>query len=219
MPTKKTKSNQDARSRAVTRQRPKPKPGTAPAKSARGIVYQLKITLNDIRPPIWRRLLVKDSTLADLHDLTQTSLGWDDYHLHLFEIGDEQYGDPDQWKPDPWDEQEVANERKVKLSHLVKQGIKKFRYVYDLGDSWRHTIQVEKTQPAEPGVKYPRCIDGKRAGPPEDCGGPWGYADFVEAIQNPKHKRHEELSEWFGGGFDPEEFNLEAVNGDLQEVG
>ena len=85
-----------------------------------------------------------------------------------------------------------------------------------MGDNWDHTIQVEKMLAAEPGVRYPRCIAGKRACPPEDCGGPWGYGDFLDAIQNPKHERHEEMLEWVGGEFDPEAFDIEAVNEELR---
>jgi hypothetical protein len=179
------------------------------------LVYQLKITLQDIKPPIWRRVQVKDCSLADLHDIIQTCMGWDDYHLHEFDIRGDRYGDPEQWEDDFGDEMEVGNEGKVKLSRLVAQRVKKFEYVYDMGDNWGHTIQVEKALPAEAGVHYPRCIAGERACPPEDCGGPWGYGDFVDAIQDPRHKRHKELLEWVGGEFDPEAFDLGAVNEQL----
>ncbi len=178
---------------------------------ASGIVYQLKITLRDIKPPIWRRVQVKDCTLNQLHDIIQTCMGWDGYHLHAFEIGGEQYSEPD---PDGM--METEDERKVKLSQLVAGGIKKFTYTYDLGDNWDHVVQVEKTLEAEAGVRYPRCIAGKRACPPEDCGGPWGYPEFLEAIQNPRHERHEELLEWVGGEFDPEAFDPETVNEELR---
>jgi len=153
-----------------------------------------------------------------LHDIIQDVMGWEDYHLHEFEVGEERYGLPEQWEGG-WDDNDVASSRKVKLSQLAEQGVKKFRYQYDMGDSWWHTITIEKTLPAEAGVSYPRCVAGERAGPPEDCGGPWGYADFVDAIQNPRHERHEELLGWIGGKFDPEAFDLEAVNQELQEVG
>ncbi len=176
-----------------------------------GVVYQLKITLRDIKPPIWRRVQVKDCTLNQLHDLIQTCMGWDGYHLHAFEIGGEQYSEPD---PDGM--METEDERKVKLSQVVAGGIKKLTYTYDFGDNWDHVIQVEKTLEAEAGVRYPRCIAGKRACPPEDCGGPWGYAEFLEAIRDPKHERHEELLEWVGGEFDPEKFDIEAVNEELR---
>jgi hypothetical protein len=178
-------------------------------------VYQLKITLREIRPPVWRRVQVKDCTLANLHEVIQTCMGWDDYHLHEFDIGDERYGDPRQWQDDFGGDSDVGNEGKVKLSQIVAQGIKKFGYVYDMGDNWDHTIQVEKVLDTESGVRYPRCIEGKRACPPEDCGGPWGYGDFLEAIKNPKHERHEELLEWVGEEFDPEAFDIEAINEEL----
>jgi Plasmid pRiA4b ORF-3-like protein len=174
-------------------------------------VYQLKITLREIKPPVWRRVQVKDCTLTKLHDIIQTCMGWNGYHLHAFDIGGEQYSEPD---PDGM--MEAEDERKVKLSRVAAQGFKKFSYTYDFGDSWDHIIQVEKVQDAEAGVHYPHCIDGKRACPPEDCGGVWGYGDFLEAIQNPKHERHEEMLEWVGGEFDPEAFDIEAVNEELR---
>jgi hypothetical protein len=202
-------AKQPGRSRAVSKR--------SPAVSGRDSVYQVKITLNGIKPPIWRRVQVKDCTLAKLHDLIQTCMGWDDYHLHVFAIGGEQYGLPEQWKESGgWGEPEVGDSRKVKLSQLVAQGVQKFCYIYDMGDNWDHTIQIEKTLPAEAGVKYPRCIDGKRACPPEDCGGPWGYADLLEAIQDPKHPEYEDRMEWIGGGFDPEAFDLEQLNAELR---
>jgi hypothetical protein len=213
MASKKPKKSQSAQPRAVSKGRPKTK-ATSP--SAKGTVYQLKITLKDIRPPIWRRVLTRDCTLAKLHDIIQAVMGWDDYHLHEFEIGEQRYGDPVQWHSDFISaDPDVANEGKVKLSQLAGQGVKKFRYQYDMGDSWWHTIAVEKTLLAEAGVKYPRCVAGERACPPEDCGGPWGYGDLVDTIQNPKHKRHAELLEWIGGHFDPEAFDLEATNKEL----
>jgi Plasmid pRiA4b ORF-3-like protein len=177
---------------------------------APGVVYQLKITLKDIRPPVWRRVQLKDCTLARLNDVIQASVGWDGYHLHAFDIGGEEYGEPD---PDGM--LEYHNEAKTKLSQIVAAGHKKFTYTYDFGDSWDHVIEVEKTLPAEAGVRYPRCVAGKRACPPEDCGGPWGYAELLEVIRDPRHPEHEERLEWVGGEFDPEAFDLDAVNEDL----
>jgi hypothetical protein len=143
-------------------------------------------------------------------------MGWEDYHLHEFEIGDERFGNPLQWKGDFWGDSGVRDEGKVKLSRLAARGVKKFIYTYDMGDTWRHTVQIEKMVLAEAGVKYPRCVAGKRACPPEDCGGPWGYGDFVDAIQDPRHERHAELLEWAGGEFDTEAFDVETVNASLQ---
>jgi hypothetical protein len=172
-----------------------------------GGVYQLKITLKDVQPAVWRRVQLLDCSLADLHGGIQTAMGWDGDHLHEFEIARERYGEPD---PDGMTE--CRDEAKTKLSQIVARGTKKFTYTYDFGDNWEHTIQVEKTLPPEPGVHYPRCIAGERACPPEDCGGARGYEDFQEAIRNPNHPEHEEVSDWIGGEFDPEKFDMAAVN-------
>ena len=93
----------------------------------------------------------------------------------------------------------------------------KFVYEYDFGDGWQHAIKLEGTANAEPGIKYPRCTDGKRACPPEDVGGVWGYVEFLEAISDPEHERHEELMEW-AGEFDPDEFSVDDVNRDLRRI-
>ena len=175
------------------------------------LIYRLKITLRDVKPPVWRRVELKDCSLRRLHEIIQTCMGWSDSHLHSFQIGGEEYGEPD-----PMGELEFHNEGKMKLSQVAAQGYKKFSYTYDFGDNWEHTIQLEKTAAPEPGVHYPRCTDGKRACPPEDCGGPWGYQDFLEAIQKPGHPEHEDMLEWIGGEFDPEKFDLEAVNQELR---
>jgi hypothetical protein len=187
-------------------------------KSVASTVYQLKITLTEVKPPIWRRIEVKDCTLAELHEILQVSMGWQECHLHLFKIGSEHYGDPDQWPKEFADDVDTLNEGTAKLSQLLAKGVQKFLYTYDMGDCWEHTVRIEKTFPAEPGVKYPRCSGGQRACPPEDCGGAWGYGDFVEAIQDPKHEQHDELLEWVGGEFDPEEFDLEETDKALEQV-
>ena len=176
-------------------------------------VYQLKITLDGIDPPIWRRVQVEDSTLADLHAVIQVSMGWCNSHLHMFAIGGEQYTDPEMGG-DPYD----RSTHSESLAHLVDQGHRTFRYIYDFGDSWEHTIEVEEVLPPEPKAKYPRCLEGKRACPPEDCGGPWDYPEFLEAIQNPKHEEHEEMLEWVGGTFDPEEFDAAVVTKRMKRI-
>lgn len=173
-------------------------------------VYQLKITLRDIKPPIWRRVQVKDCSLDELSGIIQICMNWDGWHLHAFEIGGVQYSEPD---PDGM--METEHEGKVKLSRIAAAGHKKFTYTYDFGDNWRHTIQVEKMVPAEKGAHYPRCVADKRTAPPDDCGGPWGYVNFLEAIQNPEHRDHETMMEWIGGEFDPETVNMEEINAEL----
>lgn len=173
-------------------------------------VYQLKITLAHIKPPIWRRVETKDCSLARLHEIIQVSMGWYFSHLWSFNVGGVEYSEnlADM-------DLEMEDAGRIKLSQVVQSGTKKIKYVYDFGDSWEHVIQVEKVKDADPRSHYPRCIEGNRACPPEDCGGAWGYESFLEAVQNPKHPEHDELLEWVGGEFDPEAFDLEAVNGAL----
>jgi hypothetical protein len=175
-------------------------------------VYQFKITLEGIRPPIWRRILVpQDTTLDKLHFIIQKAMGWHDCHMHAFQVGYDTYGEPDP-------ELDMINEKRVKLSALALEAGDKFDYEYDFGDSWTHRILVEKVLPADEGAVYPVCIKGKRACPPEDCGGPWGYESFLEAISDPKHEDHDEMLEWIGEEFDPEEFDIEAVNKSLSKL-
>jgi hypothetical protein len=175
-------------------------------------IYQLKITLEEIRPPIWRRILVtEDITLGQLHHIIQTVMGWHDCHLHAFRIGGEIYGEADP-------ELNTISEKRVKLSALGLEAKAKFEYEYDFGDSWTHRIQVEKILPEGEGAAYPVCITGKRACPPEDCGGPWGYETFVDIASDPDHPEHVEMMEWLGGGFDPEDFDMEAVNKSLLKL-
>ena len=114
--------------------------------------------------------------------------------------------------------QPMVYERGVRLVDVIKGAKDRFVYEYDFGDSWTHQIVVEKIVPSEGGQRYPVCIAGARACPPEDCGGIWGYHDFLEAIANPNHDEHESMTEWIGGSFDPEAFNLELINQRLREV-
>lgn len=173
-------------------------------------VCQLKVMLIGSKPPIWRRILVADTTtLSQLHNILQIVMGWDDYHLHMFTINGQIYGDPE---GDEYGDLGTKNEARFKLNQLVSGEGLKFRYEYDFGDSWEHELIVEKILLAEKGVRYPLCIAGKRACPPEDVGGVWGYEDFLRAIANPKHPEHDEYLEWIDGGFDPERFDLEEVN-------
>ena len=175
-------------------------------------IYQIKVTLLGTRPPIWRRLLVPANlTLEQLHDVLQRAMGWDDSHMHDFRIGQKRYG-----RPDPDDRlmglPAMASERTARLSSVLGKAGAKAVYTYDFGDSWEHGIAVEKVLPREEGRAYPVCVDGKLHGPPEDCGGVPGFYDFLEAIADPEHERHEELKEWLGDDFDPEAFSVDEVN-------
>ncbi|HHY32978.1 MAG TPA: plasmid pRiA4b ORF-3 family protein [Firmicutes bacterium] len=177
-------------------------------------VYQLKVTLRGIRPPIWRRLLVPgDVTLADLHEILQVAMDWEDYHAWEFRVGRELFGIPD---PSGWVEFQDAAESR--LDEVVRQPKTKFQYIYDFGDNWVHDILVEKILPPEPGVDYPLCTGGKRAAPPEDCGGIFGYLEKLEIIQNPGHPEYEDSVEWLGESYDPEQFNPDLINERLRHL-
>ena len=177
-------------------------------------IYQIKVMLNDSKPPIWRRILVADTTtLAKLHDILQTVMGWTNSHLHHFIINEEFYGSPEY---DEFGDMGTKNETRFKLNQFVNRTGFKFRYEYDFCDSWLHDLVVEKILPAEKGKQYPVCLAGKRACPPEDVGGVWGYQDFLKTVSNPKHPEYAEMREWIGGDFDPERFNLNAINASLQ---
>ncbi len=178
-------------------------------------VYQFKVTLKYIRPPIWRRIQVlSDHTLGDLHLVLQVVMGWSNDHLHEFRIGQVSYGvqDPEMdWGGPDIDEDDVT------LDQVVTQKGARVHYQYDFGDSWDHEIQLEKILDVEPGRQYPACITGKRACPPEDIGGVWGYVRFLETMANPRDPEYKEMREWWGAdSFDPEAFDLEEVNARLR---
>lgn len=175
-------------------------------------IFQLNIQLADIRPPVWRRVLViGEIDLGELHDVIQTAFGWTNSHLHQFEIGTTRYGtlDPDSGMDD------VADESRAKLFRLAEEG-SRLSYTYDFGDNWDHHVTVEKVLDAQAGTRYPNCSAGRRACPPEDVGGPWGYGEFLAALNDPKHDEHEHWSESIGGGsFDPDAFDLVATDAAL----
>ena len=190
-------------------------PGMAASGSPTAKVQQLKVVLRGAEPPLWRRLHVPAGmTLAELHAVLQVAMGWEDCHLHQFEIAGVTYGidDGEGWGPAPKDE------RRARLDRVAPKGTR-FVYEYDFGDSWEHDIHVEDVLAAEKGKPYPICVAGERACPPEDCGGVWGYDDFLRALADPAHEDREELLEWVGEEFDPERFDLAAVNRALAPAG
>ena len=164
---------------------------------ARPQIYQLKIVLKGIKPPVWRRVLVSgDSTISFLHEIVQLAMGWYNCHLHQFLIRGKEYGvsyeggvhfadDPD----------------KIKLSDFQFRPQERFEYVYDFGDNWEHKISVEKILPADPAQTYPVCIGGRGECPPEDSGGPWGY-----------------MARRKGHGDDKNSFSAESVNCFLRDL-
>ncbi len=238
-------------------------------------IYQIKITLQYSKPPIWRRLHIRDDMPLDLlHRIIQIAMPWTDSHLHQFNVGGHYRGvtftdpqfqleghleheaakvkayldqigfDPRLWKEatESKESKDMASllagrfgsdrlpddfsfvflspmdERQAILRQIATRTGAKIDYEYDFGDSWWHEILLEKILPAEPGQIYPVCIKGKRAAPPDDSGGIYSYDSFVEAITNPRHPDHKELLSWYGGPFDPEAFDIDAVNGELRRL-
>ena len=177
-------------------------------------VYQIKVTLKGSKPPIWRRMQVaSDTTLVQLHRIVQRVMGWAGSHLYQFVIGNVAYGDPGMLG-----ELDAKDGRTVTLETIVRREKDKFLYEYDFGDSWEHELLVETRLPLEEGKRYPICLAGKRACPPEDCGGIWGYASFLEAIRDPEHPEHDEMLEWVGSEFDPDAFDLDEINRELPRL-
>ncbi len=175
-------------------------------------IYQMKVTLLGTNPPIWRRLLIPaDLTLEQLHSVLQAAMGWQDCHMHEFRIGSQRFG-----RPNPSERlfggSLTRSERTTGVSTVLGRVGAKALYTYDFGDGWEHGIVVEKLLAPESGQAYPQCVDGKRHGPPEDCGGLPGFYNLLEAISDPEHDQHEELTDWLGDQFDPEAFSVDEVN-------
>ena len=192
-------------------------------------IYQLKISVKGITPPIWRRVLMPaDVTFRALHETIQLALGWSDGHLHEFAT-EKRNGMYIEGKitdlktldgADPWGEP-PADERKVKLNERLSKAKDRLAYSYDFGDSWEHEILLEKILVRDKEIDYPVCIAGKRICPPEDCGGIGGYERMLFVLKNPKHPEHGEMLEWLGidraEDFDPEEFDVDTTNGLLRD--
>lgn len=173
-------------------------------------IYQLKVTLADSKPPIWRRILVaSDVDLGLFHNILQDVMGWTDSHLHQFIAAGIMYSTPDE--ADDF-EMDFKDESKYKLSQLLKKEKASLTYEYDFGDSWEHKIVLEKILPHDGSIETPSCIKGKRACPPEDCGGVWGYENLIAIIQDPKHPEYQDMREWLVEDFDPEHFDLNEIN-------
>ena len=180
------------------------------------LVYRLRIELLEIKPLIWRRLLVPaDIKLPKLHQCLQLTMGWTNSHLHQFKVGETHYGIPD---PE-WPELEMLDERRTRLCDLIGEAQREIGYEYDFGDSWEHRIVLEQAESPNAFMRYPLCTAGERACPPEDVGGVPGYGEFLKTIRDPEHEDYGQSLLWAGGGaFDPEGFDLNAVNRALRRV-
>ena len=198
--------------------KPKDKMGKEPmTKADSQALYQFKITLKDSKPPIWRRIQVADCTLDKLHEYIQTAMGWTNSHLHHFQIGEQLYGDPMLMEED-MEAMHYKDSTRTKISKILhKVGNRfSFSYEYDFGDGWEHEILFEGRPEKEPGKKYPLCLEGARACPPEDVGGIGGFYEYLEALADPKHERHQEYLKW-RGPFDAEMFDVEEATNEMRE--
>lgn len=187
--------------------------------SEKNKIFQFKITLNDSNPKIWRRIQVPTGyTFFDLHVAIQDAMGWTDTHLHGFRIAQKgglrsiiiQYPNPE----DDFDYGE-RDERKEHIADYFTKIAKQCVYEYDFGDGWCHTVLFEKEVSPEMKMAYPRCIAGKNACPPEDCGGVGGYEYLQSVLKNPKHPEHKDILAWLflekASDFDPSEFDMDEV--------
>ncbi len=175
-------------------------------------LYQFKITLKDLKPPIWRRIQVKDCTLDKLHEYIQTAMGWTNSHLHHFRINGTYYGDP--WLiEEDGGERGYVNSTVMRLNAIIPKSGQRFafEYEYDFGDSWEHEVLYEGCLRADPALQYPLCLEGERACPPEDVGGTSEYRKWAKVIANREHRKRKEYLDWVGGWFDPEEFDAELA--------
>ena len=185
-------------------------------------IYELRITLQEIRPPIWRLIQIPSTLrLCCLHDVLQAVMGWTDSHLHQFEKDGKYWGVPEHYEEVDID---IIDERRTKISAIMKAEGGSVLYVYDLGDDWRHEVVLEKILPGPHTTLRPVCLSGERHCPPEDVGGTPGYEEFLQVIFEPRHQEYEQSVRWAGGPsaltqvaerFQPEEFNVKAVNATL----
>jgi hypothetical protein len=185
--------------------------GTTARKQGRSeVIVQIKIKLLGVsKPPVWRRLqLPADTRLDHLHDIIIAAFGWENYHMHVFTSGAEEFGEPDP-------ELAFNDERRVTLGELIGGIGDRLRYTYDFGDNWEHEIAVEDLLDTDPDTHYPVLVAAKGACPPEDCGGPWGYADLKEILADSSHEQHQEMLEWLGldnsSAFDPNAVTIDQL--------
>ena len=179
-------------------------------------VFQLRLRLEGTNPVVWRRLLVPGQVfLPTLHSIFQEAMGWRDSHLHQLRVGDSLYGmHVEDWEEIDEDEVDEAEVSVFDAFHDERRGV----YDYDFGDSWHHEVIVESEWSIPKPLKHAVCVDGENRCPPEDVGGVHGYREFLAAIADPAHDEHESWLTWAGGSFDPEAFDVAAVNAALQRL-
>lgn len=183
------------------------------------VIFQFKIELKGLRPPVWRRFLVGSNiTFYQFHNIIQNVMGWENYHIYQFVLGRNSYILDSEDDADGFFGVDIQRSNVLKLSDIFKNEKQKIEYEYDFGDGWEHRITLEKIVEKENNVNYPICIAGKRNCPPEDIGGIGGYQYFLEVIKNPENGDYEEMIQYSGDDFDPEEFDIEFINEILEDV-
>lgn len=181
-------------------------------------VYQIKITIEESKPAIWRRVLVSpEELLYDLHYVIQAVVGWEDSHQHQF-IKDKKYYIEKQEGDEEWDDTNCVDYNEMTIRDLLKKESDKMRYEYDFGDGWMHEVLLEKIIEADDKGEYPICIDGEQNCPPEDCGGMPGYYHLLDVLTKKDHAEYDETVEWLGDDFDQAFFSVDESNEVLREV-
>ncbi len=169
----------------------------------------IHIALQSIKPAIWRRFVIRDDfSLFELHEIIQDVMGWTNSHLFSFVIKKTEYTDEETIM-------ELGRGKSAETVSVRSLNLKKgdaFTYIYDFGDDWCHELKIESVSTPEPETLYPVCLEGARSCPPEDCGGPFGYDDLLNILNDPDHDEHESMKEWAGPDFDSEEFDVELTN-------
>ncbi|MBB3319042.1 MULTISPECIES: plasmid pRiA4b ORF-3 family protein [unclassified Rhizobium] len=179
-------------------------------------IARLHIQLNDLEPPIWRRVEVPlTSSLKALHDVIQAVMLFEGYHLFEFEAGGRYYDVPD---PEEFYGRKTYAASNARIAALIERGISTFRYTYDFGDNWEHTITVEAVEEVDPLLEYPRFINGERRAPPEDVGSTSGFEEFLKVMAKPRHPEHRRLKRWYGGDFDPKDISIDRVQDQIGKL-
>jgi len=170
-------------------------------------VYTLRVTLREVKPEVWRRVVVRSETpLPEFAHILEAAMGWEGYHLHMFDVGGVLFGQPDE------DSDYVIDEAVATVKHVLPLVKSTLRWDYDFGDGWEHDVVVEAIESPQDGKRYPMCLAGERACPPEDCGGVPGYEDLLRVLADPNDPEHEHMLSWAPDGFDPSVFDLVAAN-------
>ncbi|MGH6638199.1 MAG: plasmid pRiA4b ORF-3 family protein [Polaromonas sp.] len=189
-------------------------PGKAAARAKSTKTFQLRVELRGVKPAVWRRIVVPTTIkLSRLHGVLLTAMGWQGGHLHEFLFADGCYGPAEDAGLDAG----LEDESRVSLRKAL-EGCATFTWVYDYGDNWQHKIKVEREVDLGIPLESPMCITGQGACPPEDVGGVPGYEEFLQAMADPSHPEHDELKAWHGGPFEPNTFDVQAVQQRLDEI-